>query len=160
MLAKHPTFARKDLLFHQGDIRNFEHPRGNYDYLIHAATEASAKLNREQPWEMLDSIVSGMRHIIGFAEAKQVSKFLFTSSGAVYGKQPADMSHISEDFFGAPDCLLPDSAYAEGKRISELMAAIHSKQSNCDIKIARCFAFVGPHLPLNSHFAIGNFNVF
>ena len=150
-------FSRKDLLYHQGDIRNFEHPQGSYDYLIHAATEASALLNREQPGEMLDSIVSEMRHIIDFAETTQVSKFLFTSSGAVYGKQPANMSHVSEDFFGAPDCLIPDSAYAEGKRIAELMAAIHSKKSYCETKIARCFAFVGPHLPLNSHFAIGNF---
>ena len=149
--------ARKDLLFHQGDIRNFEHPQGSYDYLIHAATEASTQLNREHPGEMLDSIVSGMRHIIGFAKAKQVSKFLFTSSGAVYGKQPSDMSHISEDFLGAPDCLKPDSAYSEGKRVAELMAAIHLIHSCCAFKIARCFAFVGPHLPLDSHFAIGNF---
>ena len=67
------------------------------------------------------------------------------------------MSHVSEDFFGAPDCLMPDSAYSEGKRFSELMAVIHSKQSNIEFKVARCFAFVGPHLPLDSHFAIGNF---
>jgi nucleoside-diphosphate-sugar epimerase len=149
--------ARKDLLFHRGDIRNFEHPQGSYDYLIHAATDASAQLNREQPAEMLDSIVSGMRHILRFAAEADVKKMLFTSSGAIYGKQPADMPHVSEAFFGGPDCLAPASAYGEGKRVAELMAAIHSKQYDYEMKIARCFAFVGPHLPLNAHFAIGNF---
>jgi dTDP-glucose 4,6-dehydratase len=149
--------ARKDLLFHQGDIRNFEPPQGSYDYLIHAATEASAQLNREQPGEMLDSIVSGMRHILRFAETKQVSKFLFTSSGAVYGKQPSGLSLISEEFTGAPDCLGLASAYGEGKRVAELMGLIQAENSDCAFKVARCFAFVGPHLPLDAHFAIGNF---
>lgn len=149
--------ARKDLFFHQGDIRDFEAPEGNFDYLIHAATEASAHLNQERPGEMLDTIVSGMRRVLDFAAEAGVRKILFTSSGAIYGKQPSDMSHVSEAFSGAPDCLDSASAYGEGKRVAELMAAIHSKQCHCEMKIARCFAFVGPHLPLNAHFAIGNF---
>lgn len=160
-----PAFARKaphlasrdDLTFLKGDIRDFQFPAGEYNYLLHAATEASAKLNSEAPREMLDSIIAGMRHILDFSSAAKVNKFLFTSSGAIYGTQPSDLTHVPEDCHGSPDCLNPTSAYGEGKRVAELMAAIHSKQHGTEIKIARCFAFVGPHLPLDSHFAIGNF---
>jgi dTDP-glucose 4,6-dehydratase len=156
--TKAPHLAgRSDLLFIQGDIRDFVFPEGNLDYLIHAATEASAKLNSEAPDEMLDAIVAGMSRTLDFAAEANVKKFLFTSSGAVYGRQPSALTHVPEDYNGAPDCLDPGSAYGEGKRVAELMAAIHVKHHPCEMKIARCFAFVGPHLPLDSHFAIGNF---
>jgi nucleoside-diphosphate-sugar epimerase len=155
---KSPHLAdRSDLEFLQGDIRDFPFPEGNFDYLIHAATEASAKLNTEAPHEMLDAIVAGMRRVLDFAAQANVKKLLFTSSGAVYGPQPPDLTHVPEDYSGAPDPLLASSAYGEGKRVAELMAAIHAKQHPCEVKIARCWAFVGPHLPLDSHFAIGNF---
>ena len=154
--APHLT-SRHDLTFIQGDIRNFPFPEGNFDYLIHAATEASAKLNHEAPHEMLDAIIAGMRHVLDFSSQANVKKILFTSSGAVYGPQPSELTHVPEDYMGAPDCLNPASAYGEGKRIAELMAAIHAKRHGTEIKIARCFAFVGPHLPLDTHFAIGNF---
>jgi len=148
---------RSDLRFIQGDIRSFMFPEGNFDYLIHAATEASAKLNSEAPDEMLDAIVAGMRRTLDFAAQAKVKKFLFTSSGAVYGPQPSELTHVPEEYRGAPDCLDPASAYGEGKRVAELMAAIHARHHPCEIKIARCFAFIGPHLPLGAHFAIGNF---
>lgn len=141
----------------QGDIRDFDFPAGEFDYLIHAATEASAKLNHESPHEMLDSIITGMRRVLDFASAANVQKFLFTSSGAVYGPQPPIVTHVPESYLGALDSLSSVSAYGEGKRVAELMAAIHAKQNDCEMKIARCWAFVGPHLPLDAHFAIGNF---
>jgi len=149
--------ARADLRFIQGDIRSFPFPEGQFDYIIHAATEASAKLNEEAPHEMLDAIVAGTRRVLDFAAQCGVKKLLLTSSGAVYGKQPSDMSHISEDYLGAPDPLLPGSAYGEGKRLAEHMCCVHARQHSYEAKIARGFAFVGPHLPLDAHFAIGNF---
>jgi len=154
--APHLT-ARADVTFIRGDVRFFDFPSGKFDYVIHAATEASAKLNEAGPQEMLDAIIGGTRRVLDFAAQAGVKKLLLISSGAVYGKQPAEITHVSEDYLGAPDPLLPSSAYGEGKRVSEHMCVVHARQHGYEVKIARCFAFVGPHLPLDTHFAIGNF---
>jgi dTDP-glucose 4,6-dehydratase len=155
---KAPHLAtRADLTFVQGDVRTFAFPVGTFTYIIHAATEASAKLNDEAPHEMLDAIIGGTRRVLDFAAQCGVKKLLLTSSGAVYGKQPPELTHIPEDYLGAPDPLLPGSAYGEGKRVSEHLCAVHALQHGYEVKIARCFAFVGPHLPLDGDFAIGNF---
>ncbi len=67
------------------------------------------------------------------------------------------MTHIPETYLGAPDTIDPAAAYGEGKRVSELMCALYAQRSAIEFKIARCFAFAGPGLPLDANFAIGNF---
>lgn len=143
--------------FIKGDVRDFVFPEEAIDFIIHAATEASAKLNNEDPLLMMDTIIEGTKRTLELAKEKKVKSFLFISSGAVYGKQPSELTHIAEDFLGAPDCQDPNSAYGEGKRIAELLCAIYFRKHSVTVKIARCFAFVGPYLPLGTHFAIGNF---
>jgi nucleoside-diphosphate-sugar epimerase len=142
---------------HAGDVRSFVFPDGEYRYVIHAATEASAKQATGAPLEMLSTIVAGTERTLEFAVTHGAKKFLLTSSGAVYGKQPTDVTHVPENYTGAPDALDPANVYAEGKRTAELLCALYEKTGRFDCKIARCWAFCGPYLPLDQHFAIGNF---
>lgn len=144
--------------FQFGDIRNFEFPKGEFSYIIHAAaTSARATFNNEDPLIKFDTIIEGTRHTLAFAVECGAKKFLLTSSGAVYGKQPSAMTHISEDYCGASDPTDLNSAWGEGKRAAELLSAFYSKKYGLETKIARCFTFVGPYLPLDIHYAIGNF---
>jgi nucleoside-diphosphate-sugar epimerase len=101
--------------------------------------------------------VDGTRHTLEFTRQCGAQKFLLTSSGAVYGRQLPEMTHIPEEYLGAPYPTDLRSAYGEGKRAVEILCALYAKQYGFETKIARCFAFVGPYLPLDIHFAIGNF---
>ena len=153
--AKAPHLAsRPDVGFVTGDVRSFPFPDGCFPHIIHAGTTSSAPV---EPQEMFTTIVDGTRRVLEFAATHGTRKLLFVSSGAVYGRQPPDLTHIPEDYTGAPDPLDPASAYGEGKRAAELMCVLAGQQHGFETKIARCFAFVGPHLPLDAHFAIGNF---
>lgn len=152
-LAQNPWLAAESsVTFLPGDVRDFTFPNSHFDFVIHAATEASAKLERENPREMYAVIVDGTRRVLEFAANADVSRLMLTSSGAVYGEQPTDVSHIGE---GYPGC--PASAYGKGKLAAEKMCADAGAQNGFVTLLPRCFAFVGPYLNLDIHFAVGNF---
>lgn len=148
--------AEKSITLWQGDVCSFDVPDYEYACVVHAAAPSSAEA-ASRPLGLLSTLIDGTRQMLALAAEHNTGKFLFVSSGAVYGIQPSHISHIAEDYRGSPDWLDANAAYAEGKRVAEQMCAIHARNSKTEFKIARCFAFVGPHLPLNAHFAVGNF---
>ena len=137
-----------------GDVRDFAYPEGKFQFVVHAATDVVAPSG---PVELFSACVDGTKRVLDFARMSGCTDFLLASSGAVYGRQPADLQAIPESYAGAPDLLSTKSAYGEGKRCSEWLANAYGEEHGLRVKIARCFAFVGPHLPLYKHFAIGNF---
>jgi nucleoside-diphosphate-sugar epimerase len=146
----------RGIRLYAGDVRRFEPPPGRFTHVIHGAASADAALYAREPLAMFDTIVQGSRRVLERA-AHDRATVLLVSSGAVYGRQPPDLEHAGEDYRGAPDPLDPDQVYAEAKRAAELLGAVHARESGLEVKIARLFAFVGPYLPLDRHFAVGNF---
>src|SRR3989338_4961828 len=67
------------------------------------------------------------------------------------------MSRLPEEYFGAPYPADVKSAWGESKRAAEFICGYYADRYGLEIKIARCFSFVGPYLPLDIHYAVGNF---
>lgn len=156
-LLRHPQFREKRWLnFIAGNITDFKIPQKQFDLVIHGATETSVAAHAD-PIRMFDSIVFGTRRVLELAQLCGVNRVLMISSGAVYGKQSADQTHQTDDSQLACNPLLASSAYGEGKRVMELLGSMLQSEHGIEFVTARCFSFCGPHLPLNGHYAIGNF---
>jgi dTDP-glucose 4,6-dehydratase len=141
----------------KADVRFLEHDGRRYDIVIHAATDASAQLNELDPLRMAETVVDGTRRALEFARRCGASKMLMMSSGGVYGKFMAGTTLVREDYEGGPDPLNPYYTYSESKRMAELLCALYAKQHGLTVPVARIFALLGPRLPLDIHFAAGNF---
>ena len=153
-----PHFASlQGIEFLEGDIRDFAFPEEKFSHVIHAATASGAESLTIQPLEYFDVIVEGTRRALKFAAQARVENFLFVSSGAIYGEQPSQLENMNENYEGGPNPLLSKSTYGESKRIAEHLCLLNGEKFNFEVKFARPFAFVGPHLPLDAAFAIGNF---
>jgi nucleoside-diphosphate-sugar epimerase len=155
-LAPHLS-SERGFEYVQGDVQTLVHDSQAFSHMLHMATPATEAANIERPFETLDTIVGGTRNALEFALQSNVSRFLYASSGAVYGPQNPSISHIEEGHLTGPDTTSIRSSYAEGKRVAEHMCVLASANQTIETVIARCFAFGGPYLPLDSHFAFGNF---
>lgn len=142
----------------QGDVTDPPADLGHFDVVVHAATQpADGEIAARQPDKVFDVALAGMRFALSLASASGGIPILFTSSGAVYGKQPANVPALPEDYSGAPDSLNSALVYHEAKRACEMLCALASTRGTALTKIARLFAFLGPRLPHDRQFAAGNF---
>ena len=129
----------------RGEVRDFVFPECYFDLIWHGAAPAVTDL---PPGEMRSIIEDGTRRVLELAKYSGAGRMLFISSGAVYGRQPADLAKIPEDFAGQPV-----TEYGVAKRAAEQFC----RESGVPVVIARCFAFIGRHLNREIHFAVGNF---
>lgn len=156
-LERHARFRHQDWLsFCVGDVTDYQPPHGRFDLFVHAATDTSTGAHDDR-LRLFDSIVGGSRRVLEHAVRCGARRILLASSGAVYGAFPPGVERMPERAAAGCDPLAPASAYAEGKRAMETLGALFLQQHGLEPVIARGFAFVGPGLALDGHFAISNF---
>jgi len=152
-LATNPAIA-----LHHGDLTDFTFPDGTFSHVLHMGTTSStATFNNEEPLAKFANIVHGTERALEFAVRCRTVRFLHTSSGAVYGRQPDDIAFLPEEFPVAPDPTVTAAAVGHSKRVAEFLTAAYAEKYGIQATNARCFSFIGPHLPLDLHYAAGNF---
>jgi len=136
--------------FIAGDVAQFSAEQRKFDYVLHAATDTTAFTEEAQEKRRSNTIIEGTGRIIDLMRTSGARRLLNISSGAVYGAAAGQPTGAKEDDYASAHPLIP---YAEAKREAEQLCV----DSGLDFVTARAFAFLGPHLPLDAHFAAGNF---
>jgi len=119
------------------------------DFVIHAASQASPKFYGVDPVGTILANSAGTEHLLNHAVKSKSKKFLFFSSGEVYGNPVYPNELIREDDYGYINPMNVRSCYAESKRMGETMCVAWGRQYGLHINVVRPFHTYGPGIALN-----------
>ena len=125
------------------------------DLVVYAIDNTDYNLYKQHELEGLP--IKAKNFIKLVKEKYPKSKIMFVSSGSVYGcfnkkiKTDENFQQTNKDYL--PTQKKP---YIENKRMIE-KAFLALGKEGYKVSIARCFTFLGPRIPLDKHFLIGNF---
>lgn len=129
-----------------------------FDICIHSACPTTETTVVENDKLMYQTIIEGTNNILNFCNKNLKEKFIYLSSGAIYGKHSPSEQGFDENFnFQVLEEQHITHDYRNGKRESEKNIINFFNNHQANASIVRCFSFIGPYLPLDSYFAIGNF---
>lgn len=119
------------------------------DFIIHAASQASPHYYGIDPVGTLNANVLGTSNLLKIAIKQKVEKFLYLSSGAVYGVLDGDVDPVDETYTGKVDITNIRSCYDESKRMGENMCVCYSYQYKIPVNMVRISYAYGPGMALN-----------
>lgn len=115
------------------------------DYIIHAASNAYPESFNNDPVGTIMSNIFGTHNLLEYARKHDAKRFLFISSGEVYGQGDADLEAYAEEYSGYVNPVSPRSCYPVSKRAAETLCVSYAKQFNLDTVIARPCHSYGPN---------------
>jgi len=127
------------------------------DVIIHAASQASPKYYGVDPVGTLKANTIGTANMLELARGSGVEKFLYVSSGEVYGVLDGSLSAVTESYTGNVDITNVRSCYAESKRMGENMCVCWSYQYGFHVNMVRLSHTYGPGVELDDGRVFGDF---
>ena len=115
----------------------------SFDYIIHAASNASPNFFAQKPVEVMKSNIDGVAHLMDYGLRHGMKRFLYVSSGEVYGE--GDGRVFTEDYSGYVNCATPRACYPSSKRAAETLCVSYAAEYGADVVIARPCHTYGPH---------------
>lgn len=140
---------RNDFELIVGDVTTSFDYEEDIDIIIHAASQASPKFFGTDPVGTLKANTVGTMNLLELARKKSVKKFLFISSGEIYGTLDSSQGNINENYTGNVDITNIRSCYAESKRMGETMCVSYSHQYGIPVNIIRVANSYAPGCDLN-----------
>lgn len=141
--------GRDDLRFIVQDVASPVTTNVPVSIIIHAASQASPKYYGCDPVGTLSANVFGTANLLRFAAEQNAERFLFFSSGEVYGQVRNDQVPTREDDYGLVDPTQVRACYAESKRMGENLCVSWHHQYGVPAVIVRPFHTYGPGMALD-----------
>jgi nucleoside-diphosphate-sugar epimerase len=114
-----------------------------FDYIIDAASGASPNIYNSDPVGVMRSNFLGTDHLLDYGVHNELKKFVYVSSGEVYGEGTGTIFHETDSGFVDPT--LFRSCYPSSKRASETLCVSYAHQYGIEVSIARPSHIYGPH---------------
>lgn len=114
-----------------------------FDYIIHAASNASPNFFAQKPVEVIKSNIIGVSNLMDYGLEHGMKRMLFVSTGEIYGE--GDGRVFTEDYSGYVDCAKSRSCYPSSKRAAETLCVCYAAEYGADVVIARLSHTYGPH---------------
>lgn len=127
----------------------------SFHYIVHAASEAAPAAFAERPVDIIRANMEGVMHLMEYGMRHDMKRFLYVSSGEVYGQ--GDGTPFTEEDSGYVNPMKPRSCYPSSKRAAETLCAAYAAQYGVDIVVARPCHVYGPHFTEHDNRAYAQF---
>ncbi len=115
------------------------------DYIIHAAGNAYPAAFNGDPVGTIIATANGTYNLLEYGRTHGAKRFLFVSSGEVYGKGNMEVNEFDEEYSrGELDSMAPRSSYPSSKRTAETLCASYGRQYGLDTVVVRPCHTYGP----------------